>query len=116
MPATLRVRSLMLAAVVALVAVPALATAPAPDAADLCGEVAAGPQSLASENATPEIALFTPVAQAVDDCRGGSGGRCLCPKIYAPVCGCDGNTYANDCLAACKIKSWTSGACDGSGI
>lgn len=44
-------------------------------------------------------------------------GTCMtkptnCPKIGTPVCGCDGKTYANDCLrqkAGTSLKS--RGAC-----
>jgi hypothetical protein len=37
----------------------------------------------------------------------------LCPLIWAPVCGCNGITYANDCEAVNYggVLSWTPGEC-----
>jgi len=40
------------------------------------------------------------------------GPQVYCPQVYDPVCGCDGEEYGNECIAAINgVTEWTPGPC-----
>ncbi len=59
------------------------------------------------------------VPEADSDCRIELSEPRMCTMVYQPVCGCDGKTYSNGCMAGnAGITRMTQGECatDRSGL
>ena len=79
---------------------------PTSDALDCAGPLTGCPEVPSGCTTNGDCAAGEFCMTATGDC--GGVGTCtaipfICPGIFAPVCGCDGNDYASDCNA------WASG-------
>ncbi len=106
------IQTLSALALVAIVASPALAA-----------EAPQGPVSVVAADCASDLVpneplpLETPEALPMQgaSCElppGQQPEECICPLIFDPVCGCDGETYSNSCFASCEVRRWTEGECE----
>lgn len=74
--------------------------APAPSApgdSKMCGGIAGFQCKSDKDYCAFEEGACKKIADASGTCKPKPE---MCPMIYAPVCGCDGQTYSNSCVAA----------------